>query len=587
MVWTMKSKRTPFFEYQAFLALAFTVSACGSGQFLVAMDSTMLPDATAPDGATESTDGASEASSDAEPGDAGEASAPASDGAVDATLADAGTAGDASDGGPDARADADAGSDAGAAIDAQVCDPTKSPHDDPCVLSTAYGVFVSPGGADTNPGTAAAPKRTIAAAVALAIADNRARVYLCDGVYPEAIDIHSPVSFYGGLGCPSGDAGALYLTGTLAQILPAINQPALTIDGVDASVAVEDLALTSVNASGQDDAGNGSSSVAAVVNGSTVAFRRCTFLAGSGERGSDGTTPSNYVGATAPDGLLNDGGAGGAGGSITCADGTRSFGGMGSPRSLFGPSGDGGAVPMPMTTPGVDGRGGMGGLLEMCLLPVADVGANGAAASVAAVAAGTIGTLGATSWRPTSGGGGNNGSPGQGGGAGGLTEIAPGVVLGGIGGGAGGCGGAGGTGGGGGGGSIALLCAGSHVDIAGCSFVSGAGGNGGNGAAGQRGQGGGSSPDAAAALPCNGGAAGGNGGGGAGGAGGAGGISVCVLFSGTTPSGGASCITGAAGVPGAGGVGGAGGTNASGTASSGASSPAGVPGIVQVELVAP
>ncbi|HSY22218.1 MAG TPA: hypothetical protein VK841_08895, partial [Polyangiaceae bacterium] len=107
--------------------------------------------------------------------------------------------------------------------------------------------------------------------------------------------------------------------------------------------------MVSPDAVGQDDAGNGQSSIAALVNGSVVAFNRCAFVAGAGANGADGVTGSNYDGGTAPAGQANDGGAGGAGGFIVCGDGTSSTGGAGGNSTPTGGA-DGSAVPMPVLT---------------------------------------------------------------------------------------------------------------------------------------------------------------------------------------------------------------------------------------------
>ncbi|HTB72206.1 MAG TPA: hypothetical protein VK762_03125, partial [Polyangiaceae bacterium] len=72
---------------------------------------------------------------------------------------------------PDA-AMADAGRDGGAEAEAEAapsgCDPTKAPHDEPCVIDDAFGIFVSPAGADRNLGSKSAPVRSIGHAMDLA-----------------------------------------------------------------------------------------------------------------------------------------------------------------------------------------------------------------------------------------------------------------------------------------------------------------------------------------------------------------------------------------------------------------------------------
>ena len=84
----------------------------------------------------------------------------------------------------------------------------------------------------------------------------------------EMLRVTSAVSVYGGLACPLGDAGWVYGDGGAAQVTGAVNAIAFTVDGVDASIAEEDLSLLSPDAVGQEDAGNGRSSIAASVNGS-------------------------------------------------------------------------------------------------------------------------------------------------------------------------------------------------------------------------------------------------------------------------------------------------------------------------------
>ena len=110
---------------------------------------------------------------------------------------------------------------------------------------------------------------------------------MCQGSYAETLKVTSAVSVYGGLACPLGDAGWVYGDGGAAQVTGAANAIAFTVDGVDASIAVEDMRVVSPDAVGQDDAGNGRSSIAALVNGSAVTFTRCTFVAGAGANGAD------------------------------------------------------------------------------------------------------------------------------------------------------------------------------------------------------------------------------------------------------------------------------------------------------------
>ena len=70
------------------------------------------------------------------------------------------------DGGPGLDATLDAPNDARPPIDAPAgCDLTKDPKDSLPCIDDGVGVFVSPTGADTNPGTKASPVKTIPAAL--------------------------------------------------------------------------------------------------------------------------------------------------------------------------------------------------------------------------------------------------------------------------------------------------------------------------------------------------------------------------------------------------------------------------------------
>jgi hypothetical protein len=517
--------------------------------------------------------------------------APPGDGAGDAnddqTMAEGGDAQQGVDGqdrgdsgGLDSGDASDSGDGSRDAGDGSTCDPTKSPHDDPCVVDDAYGVFVAAhAGSDaTGDGSKAKPYATIGHA--LAALGAKRRLYLCDATYAEFVTLQTAASLYGGFACPGTDAGApwSYLDGGFAKVSGVANQIPLSVTGLDSGIAVEDLWLVAANASGHDDAGNGLSSIAALVNASTVSFRRCTLSAGTGANGTDGTAGANYAGVTAAAGQANDGGIGGAGGSITCNDGTSSTGGSGG-SALSTSGGDGGAQPMPTTSPGFDGVGATGGTTSCSS---GAPGANGAPGD-AGSAATTYGIVSPEGWVPSTGGNGRAGYPGQGGGGGGGKSLS---LTGGTGGGAGGCGGAGGMGGGGGGGSIALACIGGTVVLEGCALTTSAGGNGGKGGDGQPGQGGGNPGTPSSVQGCAGGT-GGNGAGASGGAGGTGGISVCIVCKGGAPTGSPVCTTADAGVPGVGGAGGEGGTSAFGSALGGAGGSTGLPGVAQPQLASP
>ena len=97
--------------------------------------------------------------------------------------------------------------------DAGMCDPTKSPSDDPCVVDEAYGVFVSPRGSDANPGTRSAPASTIGRGMDLAKA-ARKRVYVCAGSFAEPLVVAASrdgVNVYGALDCATWGLSLIHI----------------------------------------------------------------------------------------------------------------------------------------------------------------------------------------------------------------------------------------------------------------------------------------------------------------------------------------------------------------------------------------
>jgi hypothetical protein len=475
---------------------------------------------------------------------------------------------------PDAEADADASGG---------CDPTKTPDIESCLIAEQYGVFVATpdagGIADASCGSQTAPCATIGQGIATASGASKSRIFICQGAFNEAVTA-THTSLYGGFACPT-DGGLWTFADASSQLIGPQNQIALTISGATSPVDIDDLWISAPDAAGIDDAGNGLSSLAVLVNGSTVTFRRCVITAGNGDNGTDGGTITNYAAATAGSGQspAAEAGAGGEGGLQACIDGISvSTGGKGgdATSTVGGTGADGGngaASPMPPTSPGFDGAGGPGG--KGVCAGLANPGANGLGASAAAAPATALGMLTATGWLPSSGIPGGRGSPGQGGGGGGGIQL---TAIGGPGGGggAGGCGGGGGTGGRGGGGSIAVGCLNGVATFKACLLTTGVAGRGGTGGDGQPGQSGG----APGFGLCNG-AQGGAGAGGSGGAGGTGGASVCVANKNSTVTGSPTCTHGTAGAPGAGGVGQTGGTGPQGPGNPGLDGGAGFPGVSQ------
>jgi len=393
---------------------------------------------------------------------------------------------------------------------------TNEPSADPCVVTDALGVFVSPSGSDTGAcGTKASPCATIGKGLTVAKAANK-RTYVCEGTYNEKLVVDSSldgVKVFGGFACSNW----AYDVMKKPLVAPSTAGYSLAISGLTTGVSFTDFQFQSANATSA-----GASSIAVFVNGSSnVAFKRVVITAGDAQDGAAGVLSSfTYPSATTLRGNAGSGGTGGPANLVTCPGGLTTTGGKGgdSPAS----SGD----------PGLPSLGGGAGGTSAACVGTGGGGAFGTAAGNAANGGGaaSLGALTSGGWTPAAGAQGTNGGPGQGGGGGG--GVTPG---GGGGGGAGGCGGAGG-GGGGGGASVAIVSMNSAITLTTCTLTSKRGGTGGAGVSGQPGQssgGNGGIPDPSGG--CLGGRGGAGGLGGAGG-GGAGGVSAGVLYKGTAPT---------------------------------------------------
>jgi hypothetical protein len=421
------------------------------------------------------------------------------------------------------------------------CDPSQTPHDSPCALDEAYGVFVSPAGADTNPGTRAAPLRTIGHGMDVAKAAGK-RVYVCEGSFDEPLTVSAArdgIGVYGALDCTTWSYGAAH------RVVVAPSRPGfvLALTGLQTGATFEDVEF---DAQGAPPGSAGASSVAVFAFSSrNVDFHRVTMVAGSATDGSPGVSPagasvdggaaaSNWAG-TPPDyaelnGLAGSDAGGAPARTCTCADQSSSTGGAG-----------GGPLNVPTPTAGSpsygDGGAGAGGLNAAVCGNGGSPSANGGDAppNAADAPSTSLGTCSANGWTPGSSVAGSDGRPGQGGGGGGNGRLSNGSGGGGA---CGGCGGAGGKPGLGGGSSMALLACESNVTLTACVLTAqaaGRGGAGGNGEAGQAGGSPGSPSGAGVGVGCPGGA-GGAGAGGNGGQGGPGGLSVGIGYAGAPPT---------------------------------------------------
>ena len=416
-------------------------------------------------------------------------------------------------------------------------------------------VFASPLGKDTNPGTKAAPKREIAAAVVTAaIADKD--VYAAAGDYSH-VEAASRVGIYGGYNATTWRRAQL-------QITSISGAP----EGIYAAGATG-VVLQHLTVRGQTAGGAGASAYGIrLLNGSNVRLERVLVTGGGGTAGATGSPGTD--GARGGDGGNGREGAcdfeerfntGGRGGSSPAGR----LGGHGGKGGYAGKGVDGADGEID-THGGQAGNGGGGQGYN---------GNNGAPGSAGAL--GKLGRAGTNSvaeativWAGGDAGAGATGGPGNGGGGGGGGggQGGPfhldGSGNGGGGGGGGGSAGTGGTGGGGGGGSFGLYLHNSTVIVSDASSIKsesgGTGGNGGKGGAGGAGGAGGVGASYCSDEVGDGGNGGEGGRGGAGGAGGggAGGPSIGIFKAGAS-SALVSGSTVAFGRPGTGGFNGAGG----------------------------
>jgi uncharacterized membrane protein YgcG len=446
------------------------------------------------------------------------------DGGLEAAVGDAA---------PDDRVEAEVGNSAlDGGLEAEVappaCDPTKSPHDEPCVVDTAFGIFASPAGSDTDPGSKSAPVRTIGRAMDMAKAAGK-RVYVCAGSYPEQLVVGSSrdgVNVYGALDCATWSYGAA----NKVRVAPALSGYALEIQSLQTGATFEDLEFDAQDA---PYGAPGASSVAVFVSSSQrVQFDHVVMLAGKGNDGAPAgsTSATNWFGTPPAYAELNGNNAEDAGGApskpCTCADQSQTSGGAGGgPMNIPSPGAG---------TPAYSDAGAGAGGTNALSCATGGTGQNGNEAPVPTpnMSSASRGSCSPSGCVPGTGSVGDNGKPGQGGGGGGNGPLSTGSGGGGA---CGGCGGAGGKGGQGGGASIALLSFQSSTALADCTLTATAAGNGGAGGAAEAGQAGGIMGGYGNLGGCAGGA-GGAGAGGNGGQGGPGGPSLGIGYVGAPPT---------------------------------------------------
>jgi hypothetical protein len=401
------------------------------------------------------------------------------------------------DAAPAAEEASDAGvdaADAGDGSDGHVCDPTKTPAQDPCVISNTYGVFVSSTGRNGAAGTMSDPFLRVADAIAAATGHSD-RVLACAGSYDEALTLGSNsaqdagsselqdreseaaqeeasfsggVTLFGGLDCANG----WQYTGAKATLAPTTSGAALTVKDLTVGLTFEDFGFHALPATE-----SGESSIAVFASRSTapgLVLIRCELVAGAGQPGTDAAAVMGFDGG-APSGQPGMAGSGGGNQANTCGGvAMASVGGAGGQPGPTGGDGQDG-------TPGPSNKG-----TEADCANSTTGGGNGAPGAGGGAGAGAMSwaAFDQNGWVTTGGTSGGPGAVGQGGGGGGSVD----ETGGGGGGGAGGCGGAGGAPGTGGGSSVALLVYQSSVDLEQCSIIADSAGRGGNAAVGEMGQ---------------------------------------------------------------------------------------------------
>ena len=400
------------------------------------------------------------------------------------------------------------------------CEPTKDPKDSPLCVADSFGVFVSPTGSDTDPGTRAKPVATPTKGLDLAKKQNLPRVYICEGTYG-AVSIAAAqdgLSLFGGFDCATWTAGT-----KATSIVSPDNKPALKVDG--ATTTLVDLGLKNGNATVAGD-----SSIAALAIGGKLTLRRVSVEAGDGKAATQPSAPADF-GARAADGDPGKVNAGGAKTDNACANGsgtsTGAFGGGPTPGGADGANGQPFAI-YPVNPAGATGGKGTTASAD-CVMGLGRNGSYGPGGPGGAGAL-KLGALDASGFKPGAGGDATLGKVGEGGGGGASLDNSGG----GGGGGSGGCGGVAGLGGAGGGASIALALVNTPATLQSVTLTSHNAGDGAQGGTGQKAQEG--------AFKGNGfgnacpGGAGGHGGSGGGGGGGAGGLAAGIAWTATAPS---------------------------------------------------
>jgi len=345
-------------------------------------------------------------------------------------------------------------------------------------ITEASAIFVAKHGDANNPGTRRSPLSSIAAAIAKAKNDKKARVFVCEGSYDETLTIENGISLVGGLDCASDSWKLTDKRSTLASP----SSPAIRANGIDKPTRVDNFDVTS-----PDAVGSSRSSIGVLAVGSNaLTFAKGSIAAGAGSNGDDGVeakplflvvTEAAGMGGwilTRTQATVMQQDLGGNGAWGICYDSenlpvTRQRGGNGESSGVFYHSDAN--VPWSASIPAI---------IPQETVPIGgQSGANGANA-----AQGTLGDDGFVAADGTAGASGEVGTGGLG-----ATKIMPYLYVGpgfwtgqsGPGGGPGGCPGVAGTPGKGGGASLGVVAVRSPLRLEDMTVTSSTGGAGGKG----------------------------------------------------------------------------------------------------------
>lgn len=378
----------------------------------------------------------------------------------------------------------DAGADGGEAPEPPP-PPTK-----PNEITEQFGVFVSTAGQASAAGTRTAPLATIAAGIARAKATGKAKVFVCEGSYAEAIEVADGVSIEGRIDCSTPN---WTLDPSKHVDVVAPSSPALRATNILVPTRIDGLYVSSPDATVSSE-----SSIAFVVTDSNaLTFANGRIAAGAGAKGDDGVEGETLIMNVSPN----------AEPRLPAQPCVRGLNAVecqtGDPNNRPRISRQAGARATCTTADGrvvantAGGEGGAGGLYDRArqqdfwteyFAPTAGMAGTGTGTDGTPGTSGSAGMLTPAGYTPSHGTSGTSGSFGMGGhGGAGIApsrlEIGAKPFWGseGGGGGAGGCQGMAGTAGKGGGASIAVLSVRSALGLEKTQIVSGAGGVGGTG----------------------------------------------------------------------------------------------------------